>query len=131
MRDYNTDDQWSEIKPVLQSIAYQVTLALYAIKWMTEEGLSCDGLLDAIIIELCVKNQADLFDYNRRYIDLEQRSIDDDFPDDTRHAILRLVAKAENQPKQRLQAKLVNFYMWIDLAMKCRESRKTEDASDQ
>lgn len=127
----STEDQWSEIKPVLQSTKYQQLLACYAKRWMEEEQLSRDGLLDDVIVELCVQNQADLFDYNRLYIDLEQRSIIDDLPEDTRHAIGRLLAKAERCPQQRLHAALVDLYMWIDLAMKCREARRKLEQSAQ
>lgn len=126
MEDYNETDQWSEIIPVLRSTEYMMRLALYYLRWALEEGLSADGLIDAVIIELYIKNKADLFDYNGIYLDFEKLSVEDELPDDTRHFMQRLLKKATRRPKQRLHLRLVRLVMFLDLAMKCRKARMSE-----
>ena len=86
--------------------------------------VSTDDLLDIAIDEVTILNKADLFDMQQIYLDPENRSILDVLKDDTRHQMGRLQAKASKLPKRRLSRSLVEFYMWIDLAMKCRKARE-------
>lgn len=102
-----------------------ILLATYYCRWALEEGLGADALLDAVLTELYVLNRADLFDYDRVFIDLSKESIEDLLPDDTRHFVLRFLDKAKRQPNQRLHLHLVRLMMFFDLAMKCREARRT------
>jgi hypothetical protein len=141
-RKTNTDDQWSEPERTLQSRAYQQKMGQFFVNWKldlqhqrTEQAKDCmqssqhvsdDDLLDDIIDELQKRNQADLFDPNGIYLNPESVSIIDVLCEDTRHQIQRVLSKAKNTPAKRLQKRLVPFYMWLDLAMKCRKSRTFE-----
>ena len=121
----NFKDQQSATLTTIRSIRYQVYLAVQCLLWMKEEQLpSADALLDDIIDELYVRNQAKLYDYRMKEIDLEQRCVTDDLREDTRHQMRRLLNKAKIAPRQRLQRPLIDFYGWVDLAVKCRNARK-------
>lgn len=123
---YGTEDQWSESDRTLKSRAYQQKLGAICHAWKDEEDdiVSNDDLMDALINEINLSSEVDLFDYNKVYLDPELTNIIDELREDTRHQIGRLLWKGKNRPKRRLQGSLVRFYMWVDLAIKCREARK-------
>lgn len=126
--DFNETDQWSASVGELRSTLYQNYLAQALILWIKEEQItSADALLDDILDELYRRNKADLFDYYCRYLDLRVLCVTDVLRRDTRHQMRRLLQKAERIPKQRLHRKLVDFHMWIDLAVKCRNARRIVD----
>lgn len=131
MREYNDEDQWSELERTLCSKEYQQSLAAYYVLWKTEDPKikSDDDLLDAVIDEILKRNKADLFCHKRLYLDPEAQGILGELREDTRHQMGRLLAKAAKRPERRLQRSLVNFYMWCDLAMKCREARRVASSN--
>lgn len=127
MREFNIEDQRSATKSKLMSIPGQVCLAQKCHVWIKEEELpSTEALVDEVVDELYVLNRAKLYDYRGRLIDFDNRCITDDLRASTRHQMLRLLNKAKVRPRQRLQRRQVAFYMWVDLAVKCRKARKVK-----